>query len=87
MALGRPVVATDVGGNREIVKHGETGIIVPLDAQAIAEAALNLMRDHRTALRMAMNAKERVTSQFSTGNMVRQYELLYEKTMGNAKSR
>ena len=46
MASGLPVVATDIGGNREVIRHGETGIIVPpRDAGALASALLGLLAD------------------------------------------
>ena len=42
MALARPVVATEVGGNPEIVVHGETGLLVPPgDYKALASAILS----------------------------------------------
>lgn len=46
MALAKPVIATDVGGVREIVEEGKTGSVVPpLDAQALAAASMPLVRD------------------------------------------
>jgi glycosyltransferase involved in cell wall biosynthesis len=46
MASGLPVVATDIGGNREVVQHGETGLIVPpRDPGALADALLGLLAD------------------------------------------
>ena len=46
MATGVPVVATDVGGLDEVVENGRTGYVVPpLRADAIAAAALRLIRD------------------------------------------
>jgi glycosyltransferase involved in cell wall biosynthesis len=42
-AAGRPVVASDIGGNRDVVRHGVTGVLVPpSDAQALAKALRNL---------------------------------------------
>ena len=50
MACGRPVVATDIGGNREVVSQGVTGIIVPpRDPAALAEAIASLLRDDARA--------------------------------------
>jgi glycosyltransferase involved in cell wall biosynthesis len=46
MALGLPIVATDVGGVREMVRHDETGFVVPpLDPRAIAAATVALLDD------------------------------------------
>lgn len=45
MACARPVVAVDEGGLRESVRHGETGLLVPRDAQALADALARLLGD------------------------------------------
>ncbi len=82
MALGKPVVATDVGGNRELVRHGETGFLVPRgDAEPLAQAIIALLQDPDTAEAMGQRAKERVVTQFSLERMVHQYQSLYEETL------
>lgn len=43
--LGRPIVTTDVGGMRDQLTDGENGLIVPIDAGAIAEAVKRLLTD------------------------------------------
>ena len=59
MAAGRPVGASDVGGLREIVRHGEDGFLVPVDdARALADAVEVLLRDHALWERMARAALE-----------------------------
>ena len=81
MALGKPVVATDVGGNREVVHHGETGLLVPArSAEALAEAVISLLRDSEAATAMGRKARERVATQFSIERMVNEYQSLYEGT-------
>ena len=46
MAAGRPVVATDVGGAREAIAHGESGYLVKSDDdERMAEHVLSLLRD------------------------------------------
>lgn len=43
-ATGLPIVATDVGGNAQIVRHGETGVLVPAsDSRSLAEAMIRTM--------------------------------------------
>jgi len=82
MALAKPVVATDVGGNREVVHDGETGLLVPHgNADALAEAIIALLQDSDTALVMGQRARERVVTQFSLERMVHEYESLYEETL------
>jgi len=86
MALRRPVVATDVGGNREVVRHGETGFLVPREnPEALAEAIIALLRDPDTAVAMGQRAKEWVITQFSLERMVHEYQSLYEESLRHRK--
>jgi len=78
MAAGRPVVATRVGGNPELVIDGETGLLVPpRDPEALAEALLRLVRDPGLARRLGEGARRRVESQFTLAAMVGRLEGLY----------
>ena len=61
MALGVPVVATDVSGSRELVNTGETGLLVPPhDIPRLASAILDQLSNPAGARRMAQNARRRV---------------------------
>jgi len=78
MAAGRPVVATDLGGCRELVVDGVTGFLVPPgDAEAIGEkmAGVLSLPDRGRALGVA--GRERIRSQFSVQTMVRRFEDLF----------
>jgi glycosyltransferase involved in cell wall biosynthesis len=82
MALGKPVVATDVGGNREVVHHGETGFLIPPgDVEALAEAIITLLQHPEIARSMGQAGKEMVVSRFSLERMVHEYENMYEETL------
>jgi len=82
MGLGRPVVATDIGGNRELVRHGETGLLVPpRDPAALAAAVLTLVDDRALVSRLTDAARARFLAGFSVPTMVRQYEQLYEELL------
>ena len=82
MAVGKPVVATDVGGNREFVLHRNTGLLVPVrEVDALVEAVIGLIRDEAAAKSMGQRAQESVVTQFSVESMVDQYESLYEDTL------
>jgi len=82
MGLGRPVVATDIGGNRELVHHGETGLLVPpRDPAALAAAVLTLLVDRALVSRLTDAARARFLAGFSVPTMVRQYEQLYEELL------
>ena len=86
MAAGLPVVATDVGGNREAIVDGETGLLVPPgDSSKLAEAILRLLRDRELASRMGAAAHERVRKLFSMERMIEETEQLYVELL-RAKS-
>jgi glycosyltransferase involved in cell wall biosynthesis len=77
-AAGVPVVATRVGGIRDTVVHGETGLLVPSgDADALAAAIRRLLRDRDEAAQMAREARRRVRERFSVERMVERTLSLY----------
>jgi sugar transferase (PEP-CTERM/EpsH1 system associated) len=79
MATGLPVIASDVGGNPELVRDGITGRLVPAaDSSALARAMLDVVRDRASAQRMGAAGRARALSQFSLDGMVRRYRTLYE---------
>ncbi len=62
-AMGKPVVATDTRGCREVVEDGKTGILVPMkDSQALADAILELLSDKERASQMGKAGRERVVA-------------------------
>jgi glycosyltransferase involved in cell wall biosynthesis len=82
MAAGRPVVATDVGGNPELVEDGITGFVVPpADSGALANAIVTLLRapDQRKAMGSLGRAK--VKKNFSVASMVESHAILYESLL------
>ena len=77
-AAGVPVVATPVGGIRETVVDGETGLLVPLrDAAALAAGVCRLLEDRALAAGLAAEAKRRVLERFSVEKMVERTVALY----------
>lgn len=65
-ACGRPVVATDVPGCREIVRHGENGLLVTArDAHALARALKQLLLDPSLRKRMGKRGREIAEAEFS----------------------
>jgi glycosyltransferase involved in cell wall biosynthesis len=78
MAMRRPVVATDIGGVREIVVNEETGLLVALeDAQALANAIVRLVEDDAERERFGQAGRRRVEERFSAEGMLNAYGQLY----------
>ncbi|HXF92291.1 MAG TPA: glycosyltransferase [Nitrospiraceae bacterium] len=78
MAMAKPVVATDGGGVPEIVRHGETGLLVPPGRPAhLAQAILILLNDPAYAVTLGMAGRERVEREFSLPKHVAAVEQLY----------
>ncbi len=83
MASGKPVIATRVGGDPELVVDGETGFLVPPFApQAIAEAADRLIVDEPLRLAMGERARRRAVEHFSLEAMISAHERLYLQLLG-----
>lgn len=78
MASGKAVVATNVGGNPEIIINGETGILVPVnDKDTMAQAIITLLKDRDRALLMGIKGRRRVEECFNINAMVKRTEKLY----------
>jgi N-acetyl-alpha-D-glucosaminyl L-malate synthase BshA len=83
MAAGVPVVGSDAGGLPEVVKHAETGFLLPVgDIEGMAARTIEILKDdeHRRCLGQA--ARARAASLFNADRIVTQYERLYERTLG-----
>jgi glycosyltransferase involved in cell wall biosynthesis len=82
MLAGVPVVATDVGGVRECVEPGESGLLVrPDDADALAAALRRLVADRSLAARLADEARRRARERFGAPTMAAAYERLYAEVL------
>lgn len=78
MAWGRPVVATAVGGVREVVADGQTGLLVPpADPQALGEAICSLLADPQRAQAMGEAGRQRIEREFSLARMIERTEEVY----------
>jgi glycosyltransferase involved in cell wall biosynthesis len=80
MALGRPVVASNVGGIPEVIQDGVTGLLVPPhDPAALAAAIVRLLTDHPLADTLARAGRELVYERFCVERMVRAIEEIYDQ--------
>lgn len=82
MAGALPVVATAVGGNADLVMHGQTGFITPpADAQAMAQQLVALASNPWQAQRMGQAGRQRVLGNFSMQAMVSTYQRVYDQQL------
>ena len=80
MALRKPIVATDIGGNRELVIDGESGFLVPpRDAESLARAIITLSRDEEKRIAMGQIGRRRVEQFFRIEDMVERNLKLYRE--------
>ncbi|HGG60355.1 MAG TPA: glycosyltransferase [Gammaproteobacteria bacterium] len=80
MASGKPSIATDVGGNAEILgRDNRAGILIPpRNQEALCNALLALIDDEEQRLRLGKAARTLVEKRASLGRMVTQYQELYK---------
>lgn len=82
-ACGRPLVATDVPGCREIARHGETGLLVPVDQpKPLAEAIAALANDADLRRRLGAAARALSVLRFSAADIGRQSVAVYRSLLG-----
>ncbi|WP_136807956.1 glycosyltransferase [Desulfosediminicola flagellatus] len=82
MASGLPVVATDVGGNPEVVIDGETGILTPPeDPESFAEQLLKLLQSRELRDAYGLAGRQRVLDKFSIRRSAKEYEALYRSML------
>ena len=83
MAAGKPVVASEVGGIPDLVRHGETGYLVrPADEKALANGIKKLLNDPERAQQMGQRGKE-YCRQFSLEAMIEKLDDLYSDLTTN----
>ena len=84
MAMGLPVVATDVGGVREAIVEGETGFIVPSgDDAKMAQRIVEVLSDDGRAREMGARGSAIVADRFSSEEHLRNTLELYDEVLGN----
>jgi len=88
MAAGRPIVATAVGGNEEVIEDGVTGLLVPRgQPDAVAGAIDRFLRDPVMAVRFGAAASNRAHEKYCQEAATRRYERFYDELTRNKGSR
>jgi glycosyltransferase involved in cell wall biosynthesis len=80
MALGKPIVATNDGGNPELVLEGQTGFLVPRhDVEALTDRVLRLLNNRGLANKFGTEGRRRIETSFSVDAMTNAYVCLYRR--------
>jgi N-acetyl-alpha-D-glucosaminyl L-malate synthase BshA len=81
-ACAVPVVGSDAGGLPEVVKHAETGFLLPVgDVEGMASRTLEILKDDERRREMGRAGRKRVESLFGADRVVSQYERFYETVL------
>ena len=81
-ACGRPIVTTDVPGCREIVRHGENGLLVPVrNSAALAGALRLLIGDGGLRERMGQHGRQIAVTEFSLNRVIRETLAVYDELL------
>ena len=82
MALGKPVVGTRAGGLPEVVRDGETGLlVVPRFPESLADACVRLLENHSLSRSLGEAGRARVETCFNIEHTVRETQALYDRML------
>lgn len=82
MALGVPVVSTNVSGIPELIRNGENGLLVPAgDAEALAQALGRILREPALRERLAMHARTTIEAEFNLETIAANLECLFRESV------
>lgn len=80
MACGLPIITTDAGGIKEVVRHEQEGLVCSVnDPKKLSEFAIRLISDISLRQQFAINARLRIVNDFSMRKMVDELETLYRQ--------
>ena len=81
-AAGLPAVVSDIGGNVAVVRHGETGLVVPVDDPvALAEAMVRMHRSAEWRGNMGRAARQRIEAEFAIDRIAERLEAVYRRVL------
>lgn len=79
MAAGLPIIATEVGGNPDLINHEQNGLLVPTgDEKAMADAILKVLKDTKLARSLGEAARQKFESEYTLEKMVKRYIDVFE---------
>jgi len=84
MALGKPVIATNIGAFCEIIEDGKDGMLVPLnDPARLAETIIKIARDPELARTLGSNGRKKMLERYDISASIEAYRILYRKISVN----
>ena len=82
MAMEKPVVASDAEGIHEVINHGVSGFIVPVDdVNSLADAVISVLNDPKLAAKLGKQGRETGIERFSIESHVKNMETIYEELL------
>lgn len=82
MAMEKAIVATPVDGTKEVIFHGESGLLFPeYDYKAMANCILQLIKEPDLRMRLGMNARSMINNSFGVRRMADELGILYKKVI------
>lgn len=86
MASGKPVIATDVGGMRDVVIDGSNGLLVESgDVKGFSARLIELLRDAKKRAEMGCEGRRLTREKYSSERLVRDIRMLYEECLENKR--
>jgi len=85
MSCEVPVVASNIGGLKELIANGVDGHLVKVgDVETLAQRAVSILKDQKLQKELGQNARKKVLKNYTPDRVVPRYEKLYNEVMGNA---
>jgi glycosyltransferase involved in cell wall biosynthesis len=85
MSCGLPVIATDVRGNRDLISHGENGLLVPpKNPKKMAETIITLLEDEKLMKQLGKNARKTTVEKYTWNVVSNNFLKCYESLAGGS---
>lgn len=87
MSCGLPVIGTDVEGVRDIIDHGENGLLCSEDEEDVADKISYLISDTEAAIRLGKHARRYVAENYSFPNLIQKEAAIYGLILSDPRHR
>lgn len=83
IAVGRPIIATDVGDLQEFITENQLGLVASPEPSSFADQTVTLLQDPELRNALGMNARQAATTTFSWNRLVDELEIFYTQVLVN----